>query len=104
MRERKKLAVDVAAATNLAVSTVTRLLKGETNQPRWDTLVAIARFLELDLEQVMEKAYGHAGDVPWSETWMETEKELVTIYRKLSEEGQGYLMSAALSFLERQRD
>jgi len=102
MHERKKLATDIATSTGLALSTVTRLLNGETMQPRWDTLELIAAYLELDLGQVMEKAYGAQEAVKWSEGWREEERELVHIYRKLNEEAQEYLMSAALSFLEKQ--
>ncbi len=96
MRERGILAVDVARQTGHAPSTVTRLLNGETTQPRWDTLEEIAAVLDLDITDVMKTAYGSLTPVQLDEV------ELVAIYRKLSEDGQEYLLTAALSFLERQ--
>lgn len=98
MQERGVLAVEVAEATGLSPSAVTRLLRGETKQPRTGTLERIGKFLDLDWTMVAQMT---EDEVPEDQ---QVRKELEQIYRKLSDSGKLYLVATAQGMLAHERE
>lgn len=101
--------VDVARAVGVKKSTILRWERGEINNPRRDRIARLALILQLPPMALVSETFGppeYTGEqvqemfgvrVPEEkpQPLTDSEQELVDLYRRLSDAGQGQLTSYA---------
>lgn len=89
---------ELAGVLGKEVSTVSNYIQGVT-KPSFDTLIAIADFLEVSLDDLVDRKIVSKEDIDFSKQEIAPhEEEYILLYRSLSKRNQELLLEVAKTF------
>ncbi len=89
---------ELAGVLGKEVSTVSKYIQGVT-KPSFDTLIAIADFLEVSLDDLVDRKVVSKEDIDFSKQEIAPhEEEYISVYRSLSKRNQELLLEVAKTF------
>ena len=89
---------ELAGVLGKEVSTVSNYIQGVT-KPSFDTLIAIADFLEVSLDDLVDRKVVSKEDIDFSKQEIAPhEEEYISLYRSLSKRNQELLLEVAKTF------
>ena len=93
LKKKSRLtALELSRKSGVPLPTIHKLLSGETTNPKYDTLMAVAEAFgyQLNLTPQPDQA---------EESFTEREKQLVSLYRQLTADGQTFFNGQLLQFM-----